>query len=115
MAHNAGFDLQVFAAGQEKGQIPPDLSPRWNCSADLSAHMLLGRSLGYAVRAAYGVVLPKEVRTRAKNKRWEDFTPDKREEFAAYCRTDALYSYRLWTDYHEQWPAKKENLRRSLG
>ena len=107
VAHNAGFDSGVFAAAQEKGQIPPDLAVRWSCSADLSAHMLLGRSLANAVRAAYGTILPKEVRTRAKNKRWEDLSSEKREEYAEYCRMDARYSYRLWTDYHEQWPSEE--------
>lgn len=109
IAHNAGFDAEVFQAAQDKGQIPKDIAPRWQCSADLSAYMFLGRALKDAVASAYQIELPKEIRNLSRNKKWpEDFSSARQLAYKEYCLTDARFSYQLWTDYHQQWPPEEQ-------
>jgi DNA polymerase bacteriophage-type len=113
VAHNVGFDSEMFIACQEKGEIPEIGVGSWECSADLSAYKLFGRKLAEAAWAAYDIRLPKEIRTRAKNKQWpQDFKPAQQDAFRAYCLRDAELSYRLWTDFQADWPAEERLLAR---
>src|SRR4029077_8335490 len=108
VAHNVGFDSEIFRACQAKGIVPSHLKYAFNCSADLSAYQLFGRKLKSAVKAAYGVDLSKSIRERAKNKRWpQDFKPAQQEDFKRYCLEDDKYSYRLWHDFSPSWPAEE--------
>jgi DNA polymerase family A len=107
VSHNAGFDLEVLASARGKHRLVSSklVFAGHECSSDLSAYCGLGRSLEKAVLSAYGVSIDKRIRINASGKKWpKDFKPEEQEAMLAYCLDDSKYSYRLWTDYRDQWP-----------
>lgn len=110
LSHNAGFDQAVWQAAVQRGltsAIPPAV---WDCTADLSAFVGIGRSLADAVKNSFGVEISKSIRQRAGNRVWPDgFNPKMREDFKKYCLEDAKWCYKLWEKWHEFWlPEERE-------
>jgi hypothetical protein len=92
------------------------IEPRtWNCSADLSVAMLLGRSLKAAIKSAFGVEYSKTIRDKMKGKYWPDsFTREQQEEIRNYCLADAAWCWRLWQRYSQEWPFEEEEFARII-
>lgn len=110
VSHNAGFDSAVFQACLNRKLIEATPPSRWNCTADLSAFVGVGRKLSEAVKNSFGIEISKSIRQRAGNRHWpEDFNPKMREDFKEYCLADARWCYKLWEKWHGLWlPEERE-------
>lgn len=109
VSHNAGFDQAAFAAACQRGLIQATPPVRWECSADLSAYVGIGRTLADAVKNSFGISLDKSIRNRAGNRRWpHDFKPKMQEDFKKYCLEDARWSRELWMKWNEFWPLEEQ-------
>ena len=110
VAHNAGFDSSVWSAAIRRGIIPDIRPASWDCTADLSAYVGVGRKLEEAVQNSFGETISKSIRDRAGNRHWpNDFNPKMQEDFKTYCLADAQWCYKLWEKWHEAWlPEERE-------
>lgn len=110
VSHNAGFDAAVWQAAINRDLIPNYAPSRWDCTADLSAFVGVGRKLGEAVQNSFGVEVPKTIRTRAGNRHWpDDFNVKMQSDFREYCLADAQWCYKLWEKWHDAWlPEERE-------
>src|SRR4029077_2549132 len=70
VSHNAGFDEAVFQAAVQRELVPSITPARWDCTADLSAFVGVGRKLEEAVRNSFGAEISKSIRNRAGNRVW---------------------------------------------
>ena len=94
VSHNAGFDEAVFRAACSRGLAPAIAPTKWNCSADLSAFVGVGRKLSEAVKNSFGVEISKSIRQRAGNRRWpNDFNEKMRKDFHEYCLADSRWCH----------------------
>lgn len=117
VAHNVSFDSAIFYAARDfHRQVPSYIEPRsWDCTADLSVAMLLGRSLKAALKSAFGIEYSKSIRDKMKGKYWPDsFTPDQQQEIRNYCFEDTRWCWRLWRAYSDQWPLPEREFARII-
>lgn len=111
VSHNAAFDQPVYEFLQQTGKIKgPEKTPVWHCSADLSAFLASPRSLKEASSVLLGVKITKDVRDAMKGKRWEDMTPEFREDVKKYALSDSRLCLKLWTDFSDRWPEFERKL-----
>jgi hypothetical protein len=106
VAHNARFDQAVAEACAEKGVMPDHIAKaRWHDSADLSAYLLVGRSLADASANLYPQqAVDKGLRNWMVGKTWDDaVAAGKAEALRAYAMKDAWTSWNIWQDNHEAW------------
>lgn len=118
LMHNAAHDEEILLAGVERGffQIP-GLKQFGNthvhCTANMSSYLWNMRSLADACRVGLGVSVSKDVRNRAKGKKWADI---KREgwwdSFIQYAREDAQLPWFLWDKHNSKWPEFERRLSR---
>ena len=110
VSHNAGFDEAVFRACRQRGLVPAIAPTRWNCSADLSAFVGVGRKLSEAVKNSFGVEISKSIRQRAGNRAWPDgFNEKMRKDFHEYCLEDSRWCYELWAKWHHLWLPEEQD------
>lgn len=110
VAHNMGFDYQVWLELQRLGQAPKVNFVDINCTANLAAYVCNRRSLAESVEYLYKVKLSKEMRGNADGKGWGDFSTADREKMREYARRDAFWCWKLWNDYSPRWPAHEQRL-----
>lgn len=111
VSHNAAFDQPVYDFLQQTGKInAPEKTPVWHCSADLAAFLASPRSLKEASSLLLGVKITKDVRDAMKGKRWEDMTPEFREDVKKYALSDSKLCLKLWTDFSDKWPEFERRL-----
>ena len=119
IAHNASFDEAIFQFYGKPRWCPTWRTQLpWQCTADLSAFLGLGRSLKDAAKHGLGVEVSKTVRKDMMGKRWAELDADTRASWIAYAGEDARLSYQLWKQYSEKWPASERAmalLERSAG
>lgn len=110
LSHNAGFDQAVFQAASRRGLVPSIIPARWDCTADLSAFVGVGRKLEEAVKNSFGHEISKTIRNRAKNRVWpHGFNPKMQNDFRTYCLADAKWCHDLWMKWHDSWlPEERE-------
>ena len=110
VSHNAGFDEAAFRACRQRGLVPAIAPAKWNCSADLSAFVGVGRKLSEAVLNSFGVEISKSIRQRAGNRVWPDgFNEKMRKDFHEYCLADSRWCYELWAKWHHLWLPEEQD------
>lgn len=110
VSHNASFDQAVWRASCQRGLIPAISPSRWDCTADLSSFVGVGRKLEEAVPNSFGEKITKSIRARAGNRHWpDDFNPQMQKDFFEYCLADARWCWRIWEKWHDSWmPEERE-------
>ena len=94
VSHNAGFDQAVFRAAVQREFVPSIAPARWDCTADLSAFVGVGRKLEEAVKNSFGHDISKSIRNRAGNRVWpHGFNAKMQADFKEYCLADAKWCY----------------------
>lgn len=125
ISHNAAFDRYVFLTiclkslklewGEAKAR-----KGDWNCTANLSAYLGLGRSLAKAAKSLFNVAVSKDVRDQMKGKtsdqmtriassnpeQWKSFY----EEVCTYALTDSEMCLKIWLEAQNQWPEHEKRL-----
>ena len=112
VAHNAAFDSTVFEAAQRMGYIPGDLTPLWDCSANLGVYIQCPRSLKGFAEQMLGVKPDKAVRDNMKGKLPSDLDDTELKSLIEYARYDAIYCHELWNTYEKYWPYHERILAR---
>lgn len=111
IAHNASFDEAIFQFWGKPRWCPTWRTQLpWQCTADLSAFLGLGRSLKDAAKHGLGVEVSKTVRKDMMGKRWAELDAGTRASWIAYAGEDARLSYLLWKEYADKWPATEREL-----
>lgn len=113
IAHNARFDQAVAESCAEKGLIPAHIpQAKWNDSADLSAYLLVGRSLQDACSNLFPLIpVDKGIRNWMQGKTWQDAdAAGKGDALRAYALKDAQLAWHLWENNHSRWPLKEQAL-----
>ncbi len=112
VAHNAAFDSTVFEAAQRTGHIPGDLTPVWDCSANLGVYIQCPRNLKGFAEQMLGVKPDKTVRDKMKGKLPSDLDDTELKSLIDYARHDAVYCHELWRLYEKYWPYHERILAR---
>jgi len=112
VAHNAAFDSTVFEAAQRRGYIPGDLSPIWDCTANLGVYIQCPRNLKGFSEQMLGVKPDKTVRDKMKGKLPSDLDEAELKTLLEYARLDAVYCHELWNTYERYWPYHERILAR---
>lgn len=111
LSHNMAFDSEVYEALVEKGLAPRLQFHSWHCTANMAAYLCGERSLALAVERLYGKKLSKQARNDAKGKTWDDMVRDgSAEEMLRYAGDDAVWCWKIFTDFVTDWPAHEREL-----
>lgn len=106
VSHNAFFDRTVNRRLVELDKSIAGLDTDWHCSSNLGAYLCgSARSLKDVAKKLLGVDLPKDVRDRAKGKRWDEMVSEGwSEEMLKYARRDALLCWQIWDRFSGRMP-----------
>lgn len=104
VSHNAAFDRTVYHELVRRGLAPKLNIPEWQCTANLSSYLCNRRALLDAVEFLFKVKISKDYRETAEGKRWADWDDAERKQIIEAGRADALWCWRIWSEYSEQWP-----------
>lgn len=108
LSHNAGFDISVYQAEAERGNVPWLDIPSWHCTANLSVALCGYRDLKRSTDALLGSefikqatgegAVSKKVRGAAEGMRYKDFLAEEGrwDEMVAYATGDAILCWHLW-------------------
>lgn len=110
LAHNSYFDESVTAELDRRDWKPKVNPASWHCTANLTSFLCNRRSLDQAVDFLYGVKLDKSMRSDAKDRRWQDFTPEDQKHMIDYARRDAYWCWKIWNDHSHKWPTLERRL-----
>ena len=112
VAHNAAFDSTVFEAAQRTGQIPNNIQPTWDCSANLCVYIQAPRSLKKAAEQLLGVSPDKTIRDAMKGKTLTNLTKVEQDDLTNYARHDAVYCHQIWEKFNHVWPELERDIAR---
>lgn len=106
VSHNAFFDRTVNRRLVELEKSIAGLDTDWHCSSNLGAYLCgSARSLKDVAKKLLGVDLSKDVRDRAKGKRWDEMVSEGwSEEMLKYARRDALLCWQIWDRFSGRMP-----------
>lgn len=105
LAHNASFDSVVTEELVQRKLLPESLShAKWQCTADLTAYLLVRRNLKDAMKYLFGKDISKEVRSRMDGRHDWELTDAERRQLVEYGGSDAVECHDLWLRYSDQWP-----------
>lgn len=110
LSHNAAFDEGIVNWMVQKGQVPSFAPAAWHCTADMTAYFGIPRSLKSACAHLLGVEMSKATRDDMKGKRWEDMSPEFRDEVLKYATGDAERCLELWQKFGDQWPEQERRI-----
>jgi hypothetical protein len=110
VAHNMAFDGPVARWLFQKGKIPAFSPAAMHCTADMVAYLGVPRSLKDSSSFLLGVTVDKSTRDDMKNQKWEEMTPEFREEVTRYAVKDAELCLELWLKFSDQWPEHEREL-----
>lgn len=111
ISHNRGFDAAVEQRLVEIGVKPKHVSyAEENCTADLVAYLACHRDLKKSAEALLGKAVSKDVRDKAKGKRFADMPPETQEEMRKYALGDAITCLELWQGHSYKWPASERRV-----
>jgi hypothetical protein len=111
LSHNTGFDMPVFMRLQELGHAPEFLQLRdWHDTADLTAFLGYPRSLREASLYLLGMEISKDTRDKMRGQRWENMTPEFREETLVYAMKDAENCLQIWLEHSHKWPLVERDI-----
>lgn len=112
LSHNASFDETLFKFGVEKKWWTNFHPSKWHCTADLAAFSGAPRSLKGAASVVLGIEVSKETRDNMSGKRWEDMSPDFRQEVIDYAVKDSQLCLDLWAALSPNWPEHEREISR---
>jgi hypothetical protein len=113
LCHNYRFDGSVYEEMVKRGLAPRINVAEWVCTANLTSYLCNRRALADAVEYLFKVKLDKSVRADADNKKWpNDFTASEQTAMLKYAKDDAIWTWRLWDKFGNQWPATERYLSR---
>jgi len=113
VSHNAHFDIECYFELHSTDlfeilkEMP--LPKEWHCTADLSVFLGAPRNLKGAAKELLGVGVDKSQRDFMKGKKWEDLSPEEKQELMAYALNDARYCLQLWQKYSHEWPESERH------
>jgi len=108
LSHNAGFDISVYMAEAERGNVPWLNIPSWHCTANMAVALCGYRDLKRSTDALLGSEfikqvtgegeVSKKVRGAAEGMRYKDFMAEEGrwDEMVAYATGDAVLCWHLW-------------------
>lgn len=112
LSHNASFDETLFKFGVEKKWWRGCTPKAWHCTADLAAFCGIPRSLKGASSVALGIEISKDTRDNMSGKRWEDMTPEFKQEVIDYAAKDSQLCLDLWATLSPSWPEHEREISR---
>jgi len=111
LSHNRFFDNTVYNELVKRNLAPKINYSSWECTANLTSYICNRRALDTAVEFLFGVKVDKSARANADGKHWpNDFSESERATMLKYASQDAVWCYRLWEKYGEQWPEIERRL-----
>tara|TARA_R100000654_G_scaffold6209_1_gene16470 strand:- start:4195 stop:5988 length:1794 start_codon:yes stop_codon:yes gene_type:complete len=104
LSHNASFDETLFLYGVSQNWWDNCEPAEWHCTADLAAYCKLPRSLKGSTAQLFNLTVDKSTRDNMSGKRWENMSPEFKEEVSEYALKDSELCLRLWEALKDQWP-----------
>lgn len=110
VAHNMSFDGPVAKWLVGQGKIPAFAPSAMHCTADMAAYLGFPRNLKDASKFILGEEVSKTTRDDMKDQKWDEMTPEFREEVTKYAVRDAELCLALWLKCQDQWPDHEKEL-----
>lgn len=110
LSHNRYFDNTVYNALRKRGLVPEIRFPSWHCTANLTSFLCNRRALKDAVEKLFGSYVSKDYREIAEGKHWPQYTDAEREQLKESGRGDALWCWKIWDRFSNQWPEMEREL-----
>lgn len=107
--HNASFDFALYRFGVERGRFQ-DVPFECHCTADLAAYFGLPRSLKEASASLFQIEVSKATRDNMLGKRWENMTPEFRQQVKEYALKDAELCLKIWQELGADWPEHERQI-----
>lgn len=104
VSHNKSFDKTVYEALVQQGKLPDVFPDEWHCSADLTAYLGYPRALDNASKFLLDEIPDKSTRDKMKGQRWEEMTPEFREEVLEYATEDSRLCRDIYKKFGHRWP-----------
>ena len=104
LSHNASFDETLFLYGVSQNWWGDCDPAEWHCTADLAAYCRLPRSLKGSTAKLFNLTVDKSTRDNMSGKRWEDMSPEFKEEVSEYALKDSELCLKLWDTLKDKWP-----------
>jgi len=104
LSHNASFDETLFLYGVSQNWWDDCDPAEWHCTADLAAYCRLPRSLKGSTAKLFNLTVDKSTRDNMSGKRWEDMSPEFKEEVSEYALKDSELCLKLWDTLKDKWP-----------
>mgnify|MGYP001217680249 FL=1 len=112
LSHNASFDETLFLYGVSRNWWPNCEPAEWHCTADLAAYCKLPRSLKGSTAQLFNLSVDKSTRDNMSGKRWEDMSPEFKEEVSEYALKDSELCLKLWETLKDKWPQFERDISR---
>lgn len=110
LSHNKGFDCEVYRYLIETGVLPDVEPEQWYCTADMCAYHGLPGDLNRSLKYLFGHSLDKGVRDAMSGKRFEDLTPDEKDELITYALEDSRWLIPLFQKLGPTWPEHERKI-----
>lgn len=105
VAHNMGFDRQVYGRLQKDFAGFYPTARRWWCTANLAVFLNADRNLKGASDQLLGIKVDKQMRGYMNGKTWADAVADgKDQELLKYALDDSVNCLAIWNKYNHLWP-----------
>lgn len=111
VAHNMGFDRQVYDRLQRDFSGFYPTARRWWCTANLAVYLNADRNLKGASDQLLGIKVDKQMRGYMNGKTWADAVADgKDKELLQYALDDSKLCWELWNKYNHLWPEEERQV-----
>lgn len=104
LAHNAGFDEVVTDRCIELGIIPELVGSQWQDTADLTAYLMVNRSLKDAMKYLFDKDISKAVRAGMDGRHDWELNADEMRALLDYGGDDAVECHDIWLNFAYKWP-----------
>jgi len=112
LSHNASFDETLFLYGVSQNWWDDCAPAEWHCTADLAAYCKLPRSLKGSTAKLFNLTVDKSTRDNMSGKRWENMSPEFKEEVSEYALKDSELCLKLWETLKDKWPQFERDISR---
>lgn len=111
LSHNRRFDNTVYNEMVKRGWAPQLNPSAWHCTANLTSYLCNRRSLQESVERLFNHRVSKDYRGVADGKQWpRDFSEAEQKQVIDAGRSDALWCWKLWDKFSDQWPEIERRL-----
>ena len=104
LAHNAGFDEVVTDRCIELKIIPELVGCQWQDTADLTAYLMVSRSLKDAMKYLFDKEISKAVRSGMDGRHDWELDEKERRALVEYGGDDAVECHDIWLNFADRWP-----------